>query len=311
MPEPLDFETVRWKLADQMDEDDVKVLLENKDKLNDEEKDAFADILQSSEPLPENPLEHYLLDGEPEKTTEPIQPEVPEKPVVPETPIVPQTPAQPAQQGMTQEQMDSYLETKKKQWDDEGKTKAEQKEETEKLFDVFAKDEVPADWNAAVNKFAPQLLDAAEKRIMAKLEAKEQAKADLATKTQTEMQKALQTYEAEFDTLITAGKLPARTSPEFKAVHDAIATLGAKRNVKTITEAYTEYMQTPVEFGGGYKTGMDTTKQNAQIEAQKEAAGKIGSGKGVVKTQKGLPLWANIHNMSMDDLLEQRLSQPH
>lgn len=310
MPETRNFEEIRWKLADQLDEDDVKVLLENKDKLNDEEKDAFADILQQEEPLPANPLEHYLLGGEPEKHEEPAQPEIPEiqKTITPE-PAKPD-PQQPAQTGMTQEQMDSYLEAKKKEWDEAGKTQKQQEEETQKLFDIFAKDEVPEDWNAAVNKFAPQLLDAAEKRIMAKLEAKEKEKADAAKKSQEAYDKALKSYEAQYDELIKDGKLPARTDPNFKKIHDAIATIGGKRGSNSIQEAYTEYMQTPEEFGGGYKTGMDEAKQKQALEAQKEAAGRISSGRGVVKQQKGQPLWANIHNMSMDDLLEARLKQP-
>lgn len=310
MPETRNFEEIRWKLADQLDEDDVKVLLENKDKFNDEEKDAFADILQQEEPLPENPLEHYLLGGEPEKPIEPVQPEIPEtqKTTTPE----PEKPApqQVVQQGMTQEQMDSYLEAKKKEWDEAGKTQKQQEEETQKLFDIFAKDEVPEDWNAAVNKFAPQILDAAEKRIMAKLEAKEKEKADAAKKSQEAYDKALKSYEAQYDELIKDGKLPARTDPNFKKIHDAIATIGGKRGSNSIQEAYTEYMQTPEEFGGGYKTGMDEAKQKQALEAQKEAAGRISSGRGVVKQQKGQPLWANIHNMSMDELLENRLRQP-
>lgn len=321
-----DFEKVRWKLAEDMDDKDIEVLLANKDKLNSEEKEAFSNILQASEALPDPA---NVLDDAINKAVEnPENPTNPENPVLPENalptdhpefvPEVPTPPTPPENGAITPSQLDTYLEGKRAQWDAEGKSKKDQKTEEQQItFDLFQKGEIPADWNAAVNKFAPAIIKQAEDRIMAKIEAREKEKSDNQTKIQQEYKKTFDAFESEFAQLVTKKFIPdPKTHPEeYKKVHDQIVELGAREGKTNIASSYNLWRIIPEEHGGGLKMGqspiMTDEAKRKQIEIQKQRAGKIGSGAVAAGSKKAGPRnYNDVHNTNMDDLIEQRLQQP-
>ncbi len=318
MPEPLNFDSVRWKMADDMSPDEVDLIVANKDKLNDEEKEAFSELLLAADSSydPETVLEDNINKA----VDDPTNQDDPEKPKQEATPVEP-TPAETPKvpdNALTPENLDAYMEKKKEQWDAEGKSKQDQLKEEEAIkFEVFGKGEVPEDWNAAINKFAPALLDAAEKRILARLDKQNKEIADNQTKLRQTQQEIFTRFEKEFETLATSKLIPdPKTQPdEYKKTHDAIIAIGDAHGKSNVTDAYKLWSIIPKEHGGGLGTGGKADPEaakRAKIESQKEAASKISSGRGAVGTKKGgAPNWAKIHNTSIEDLIEEAQTNYH
>jgi hypothetical protein len=308
-----EFEKTRWKLADEMDAHDIEVLSANKDKLNDEEKAAFGTLLnltpeagntESDVAIPDvDPLEQAIATAGDEPVTHVIEPPVP---TVPTPPVLPDN-------VITQDKLDSYIEGKRKEWEAEGKTAAEQKTEQDKIEKLFDEGYTPKDWNEYSTQFLDKVAPILEKRFFAKLEAAE-AQKTAQRQQMSDTQKAVYAaFENEFKTLATNKLIPdpSTQADEYKKVHDAIIAIGDAHGKTNITDAYKLWSIIPVDKGGGldYQSSGATAKQ--KIEAQKQAAGRIGKGGGGIATVKpGAKDYNTIHNMNIDDLIEARLSQP-
>jgi hypothetical protein len=323
MPEPLDFDKVRWKLADQMLPEEVDLIIANKDKLNDEEKAAFADLLDAAEPLADDPkdvLDNAINDAvdDPANAEPPAgDPPAPQSaaPVTPEKPVVTLDPTNI----VTTADLETYLEEKKKQWDAEGKSKADQKTEAEKITTMFDSGYTPKDWNEFGVQYLEKISPLIESRVLAKLEAQNKTIEENRSKMQQTQREIYQRFETEFATLATSKLIPdPKAQPEeYKKVHEQILAIGDAHGKSNVTDAYKLWAIIPVEHGGGLvgagKAPVDPKlAEKARIDAQKIAAGKIGSGRGgVAPVKKGATRsWAEVHGQSMEDLIESRLQQP-
>lgn len=316
--EQKEFEAARWKLVEDLSDRDVEVLLSHRDQLNQEEQDAFGAVLDASTPFPDDP--NAVLDttinqaiDDPQNQTDPNQPpadpnqpaaapaQPPAQPVVP--PVTPPAPTVP----QTQEQLDAYLEQKRKGWEAEGKTQAEQAAESTKIQQFFDAGYTPADWNQYTNDMFQKLAPMMEQRIIATLEARNKEAVENANKIKETQQQVMGRFEAEFDTLSNNGLIPKRDDPQYKTVRDAIWKVGDTNGKTNITDAYKLWSIIPIEHGGGLIVeGSTQPNPQQQINRQKQAAGRIQSGAGAVGGKKpgGPAEWHNVHSTSLDDLLD-------
>lgn len=312
--ERKEFEAARWKLVEDLSDRDVELLLANRTELNQEEQDAFGAVLDAATPFPDDP--NAVLDqnigaaiDDPQNQGDPNQPPAdPAQPnVAPVQPAQPVAPAPAPTVPQTQEQLDAYLEQKRKVWEAEGKTQADQAAEAGKIQQFFDAGYTPADWNQYTNDMFQKLAPMMEQRIIATLEAKNKEAIDNANKIKETQQQVMQRFEGEFDTLSNNGLIPKRDDPQYQAVRDAIWKIGDENGKTNITDAYKLWSIIPVDHGGGLIVdGSTQPTPQQQITRQKQAAGRIRSAQGAVGGKKpgGVAEWHNIHSTSLDDLLD-------
>lgn len=320
----MDFDKVRWKLADDLSVEEANLIVQNKALLNDEEKAAFADVLQAAEPLPDNPLDAAINDAVDDPAnqdpaaaiTEPTPPNQPTQPPAVATPAAPIAPVVP-DNVVTQDKLDSYLAEKKKEWDAAGKTAAEQAAEAAKVQQFFDAGYAPKDWNDYTNVMLEKVAPLIEQRVLATLDKRNAEFAENQKKIKATQDQIFQQFEKEFDTLATSKLLPdPKEKPaEYAAAKKQIIAIGDAHGKNNVTDAYKLWAIIPVEHGGGLVTGAapvdPQAAEKAKIAAQKAAAGRIGSGRGAPGVVKpGAPQYAKVHGARMEDLLEERLSQP-
>lgn len=332
----MDFDKVRWKLADDLTVDEANLIVQNKDKLNDEEKAAFSQVLLSAEPLADNPLEAaiekavddpanqdpaaVIQDPANPVAQDPANPTAPAQ-AAPVAPVIPAAPAPAAvpDNVVTQDKLDEYLAEKKKEWDAAGKTAAEQEAAAKQVQQFFDAGYAPKDWNDYTNTMLEKVAPLIEQRVLATLEkrnAEFEKQQSTVRKTQEEIYKR---FEGEFATLATNKLIPdPKEKPdEYKKAHEQILALGDAHGKTNVTDAYKLWAIIPVEHGGGLATTPAAPVADPAVEAKrkadaaKAAAGRIGSGRGAPGAPKAGPPAANyIHNTSMEDLIDQRLQQP-
>lgn len=308
MPEPLDFETIRWKTADQLSSDEADFLVKNVDKMNDEEKTAFGDLIQQATPLSEDPLTDAIA-----ATTDAKEPVVPIDPATPAaaapaaaTPPAPELP----DSVVTEDKLESYLEMKRKEWADEGKTKEQQAVEEKKVQQFFDNGYLPKDWNDYTNAMLEKIAPVMEQRILAVLDKRNAELETNKQKIQQTQQQVFANFEKEFTTLAEGKLIPdPKTQPEeYKKTHAAILAIGDKYGRSNVTDAYKLWASIAESEGGGFKTAGATAPT---IDQQKQRAGAIGSARGsVAAPKKGPKPWHEVHVMSLEDQIEQRLQQP-
>lgn len=304
-----EFEKTRWKLADQMDDHDIEILLANKEKLNEEERAAFAHLITEDEPFSDNPLDDAInksIDA-PENQTDD---EIPTPPVV--EPVIPIIPAPSIPENVvTQDKLDTYIEGKRKEWEAAGKTKAEQDKEETKIQRLFEEGYEPKDWNEYSMQFLEKMTPIIEKRMFDRLEKERQAQVDLQNQTRTEQQKVYQQFEGEFANLSKQKLIPDPTTQpdEYKRVHEEIIKVGDAHGKSNITDAYKLWAILPKQHGGGLDYTPPAVDPNKRIQAQKQAAGRVGSSKGAVIPARKANDYNTIHNARMEDLIDNRLAQ--
>jgi len=317
MDEKKAFEEARWKLADDLTDRDIELLVKHKGELNQEEQDAFRDVLSASvAPFPDDPNQvlddtiKEAVDHEAENAPPPDANQPPAN-TQPATPPAPATPAAaPSNIPQTQEQLDAYLEHKRRQWDTEGKTQAEQDAKEKEIQTFFDAGYKPQDWNEAANQMFQKFAPLFEQRVIARLEAQNKKNLETLDERKKSQEVVMQGFEKEFDTLSENGLIPKRDDAQYEAVRKQIWDIGDNNGKTNITDAYKLWSIIPVTHGGGLVVeGGETpppADPNAQIDRQKQAAGRIKSGAGAGGGSKkgGPPVWANIHSTSMDDLLE-------
>lgn len=313
----MDFEQIRWKLADDMSPQEVELIVSNQDKLNDEEKAAFAGLISAAQPLsgPDDILNDTInaaveneidnANNNPENTEQQnAAPAV--APVVPATPAQPVIPTVP----QTQEQLDAYLEQKRKGWETEGKTKQEQTVEETKIQQFFDAGYTPKDWNEYTNDMFNKIAPAVEQRIIARLQEENRKFAEQQTQLKATQKEVYDKFEGEFATLAQSKLIPdpATQKEEYDKVHNQILAIGDAHNKTNVTEAYKLWSIIPVIHGGGLvvsETPAAKPDTKAAMERQKAAAAKIQPGRGAPGSRKGgPPQWAHVHNANIDDLIE-------
>lgn len=307
----MDLDQIRSKPVTDLNADDIRVLNENQDKLTNEEFLAFQDVLSAGDPFPTDPnavLDNAIDDGLGAQDPQPpVTPEVPAN-TQPATPAQPTTPTVPAPTvPQTQEQLDAYLEQKRQAWAAEGKTKAEQEAETDKIQQFFDAGYTPKDWNEYTNEMFEKIAPLMEKRIIATLESRNKEFQDQQDKIKATQAEVRKRFEDEFDTLSNNGLIPKRDDPQYEAVKKQIWDVGDNNGKTNITDAYKLWSIIPVTHGGGLVVeGTEApVDPNAQINRQKQAASRIQPGRGSIAPSKpSAPSWSNIHSTSMDDLIE-------
>lgn len=312
MDESKELEQARWKLVEDLTDRDVELLVKHKGELNQEEQDAFRDVLSASSPFADDPNEvlnqtiNQAVD-DPQNQDDPNNPQPPvnAQPATPAQPVTPATPAPTVPQ--TQEQLDAYLEQKRKSWEAEGKTKTEQEQEATKIQQFFDAGYTPKDWNEAAQDMWKKMAPLMEQQIIAKLDKRNAEIVQNQEKIRETQQQVMQRFEGEFDTLSNNGLIPKRDDAQYKAVRDAIWKIGDENGKTTITDAYKLWSIIPVDHGGGLIVdGTTTPSPQQQINRQKQAAGRIRSAAGTVGGKKpgAVPEWHNVHSLSMDELLD-------
>lgn len=321
-----DFETAAIQPNESIGPNEAKVLLENKERWNDEEKVRFESL-----------TEEGFVNREPEVPVDET-PTVPTAPVVPETPATPVTPepAPPVTPPVlspekVKEEISAFVDEKKKELADAGASKAEQKEAEDRILEIWGykkgedgklfipKEDQPKDWNDAFTRFVgfirqhPEVLfkDTAPyvRGQMAELNAQDQAKVD------TEMKK----YDAEVADLYKEGKMPNPATDEGKKVDMQLTQIAIQYGLTSLKDAHNLWSKIPVEHGGGYvpqgvpasagttpvAPAVDQKKEAAS--AQKKAAAKVGSSGagGVVPSKGGSVSYSDIHTKSMDQIMSE------
>lgn len=306
----MDFETVRWKLADTLTPEEGEFIVANKDKLNDEEKAAFADVLQAAEPLPD--LEKVIdatANADPENPVEPVTPAPVADPVTPPAVVAPVIP----DNVVTQDKLDSYLTEKRKEWEAEGQSKEQQKEKEKEAQQLFDSGYLPKDWNDYSTAFLEKVSPIIEARVLATLDKQNKINEDNQNKIRQTQKEVFDRFETEFATLAKSKLIPdpVEKPDEYAKVHAAILKMGDENGKTNVTDAYKLWSIIPVEHGGGLATGAPVVTPEEKIDQQKDAAGRIGSGRGAPTISKaGPPDAAVIHNTSLEDLVANRLMKP-
>lgn len=281
MPEEntLDLEKVRLLPLENIGTAEIAFLNEHKAELDAEEKAAFVGFLTP----------------DPEVIAAPVIPE-------PETPTPPVTPA-PAinpDEFIKKEEMASYIEDKRKEWEAANVSKAEQDKKEAEIKQLYKEGELPTDWNDFGNK----VIDSAVEKVFAQLNKQNEDAKAAAAATEKEREKVLAGFQAEFATLEKDGKIPNVGTEEGKKVMEQIFKVGMDNGKVTVTEAYALWSQLPEEFGGGYKTGNTAEKQ--RLNKQKEAAGKVGGGTTAPPATEAWIKPEERRKLSMDQLLDRR-----
>ncbi len=113
----------------------------------------------------------------------------------------------------------------------------------------------PKDWNEGIKVAVQAALDAVEEKKVTE------------TKVQEAARKA---YEAEWDGIVTANNLPKRDTEEGKKVLKAVYDVGVKYSQPTFTKAYELYKTLPTSAGGALELG-----EKGKSNPNRQAAGKV------------------------------------
>jgi hypothetical protein len=171
---------------------------------------------------------------------------------------------------------------------------------------IFAPGWQPKDWN----DFATQLLKNpnAVKMLQEKL-VPETRKAieDLTNKERQELENINVGFDREYQNLSKKGLLPAMTTEEGARINQEISMVGATFGQTNLTKSYELWKKLPKSEGGGLEY---TPPAKERLNAQKAAAGKVGSSQGGSPGAVGVPKKYNdLHLRSLDDQVEDALKQ--
>jgi hypothetical protein len=275
MPDELNLDQLKLKTADQLRPNEKEFLKQNVDKLNDEDKDAYRDFLET--PAPEV------------NANESVVPEVAE-PVVPAKaepePVVFKTEAEAKAfvEKVTAEREAKAAQDAK---DKQAAIDAAKTPEEKKYVDENWK---PKDWNEGIKTAAEAAADILEQR---------QDKKNKAEKAQREA------LEKEWDGITEKNKLPARSTPEGQKILKAVFEVGTKYNQRTFTEAFELYSKIPVDQGGGYDpAGVAKAAELEKGKTRREAAAKVTGASPAAATK--VPIvkdYQTLHNTPVSKLI--------
>lgn len=171
---------------------------------------------------------------------------------------------------------------------------------------IFDPEYKPKDWN----DFAVNLLKSPEAvKILQEKIVPETRKAieDMTTKERQELENINKGFDSEYNGLAKKGLLPALDSEEGQKLNQEISLIGATYGQVSLTKSYELWKNIPKAKGGGLEY---TPPAKEKLNAQKAAAGKIGSSAGGAKAPaaKGRS-YADLHNKNLDTIVSERLSE--
>lgn len=248
------IDELRLKTASQLDDNEREYLKANTDKLNDEDKEAYADFLSVDVPA----------------TQEVVAEEVPPVEAEPTTPA--QT-EQPKFTFNTEAEAREFVKNLQRE-DDAAKQKAIDEAKTPEQKKYVEDNWKPADWNEAMR--------------LAVKHAKEEIREEDAKK---EAEATAKRLDEEWKQLSTEKKLPPLTTEEGRIIHANIIKYGVAAGKQTFHDAYNVWANVPKEHGGGLDPKSTPTTQTVtpseaarilaeqkktQLTDQKKVAAKIG-----------------------------------
>ncbi len=274
------------KEVEEYSEDEKSFIREHANELDDEEKWAFSPFL--------NPDTSDVTDDE--ESTENPQPDEDGKgeEIEEETPAEVTPPVQPDVVAFkSKEEIDAYVakvvEERQQKAEESGE---EPPKEPVKLFDDSF---VPKN----ANEFAAEFLEKA-----APLLAERQA--EMTKRERDEVERINKDFDEQYTKVAQEKGLPALETPEGQEVNKQIAMLSATYGVDNYNDGYDLWSRTAKEFGGGYESApVAPVKQD--MSAQKQAASRIGKSSGEGRTKNSSQNYQDIHNTSLDSLLEKSL----
>lgn len=262
--------------VDTYTDDDWGLIKSNQDKLNSEEKERFSEQLN------------------PEPQKEEVQEQVEE--------------AKEESKGFDKEELDQYLEDKRKEWDKQGVSQAQQDKAEEDIKEFFKKDELPRDWNHAGTRISAQTIAEIKShpeefaKILAPhmIKETEEIKRTITEEQRKKIETTNKEWDGQMEALAKEGKVPPLDTKEGKEVDRQIAAIGLKYNQPDMKSAHDLWAAIPKEAGGG----LDMSK--ARMKQQKRQASMIGGGTGGNGgSNRRTFSQADIHNKSIDQLIEQ------
>ncbi len=246
----MDLDKIKLKTAEQLIDTEKEFLRANIDKLNEEDKEAYKDIIIPPEPETSTPEEPENLEThEPETST-------------------------PEDKKFTFSNEEEAREFVRKQ--------TEENERAKQAAIDAAK--TPAEKKYVDENWRPKNWDEAVK--LAVKHAKEEIRKEDEENRQKQISQSLQ---KQWEDLAIEKKLPDIKTKEGRTIHDNIVKYGIATNKHTFQEAYDVWLKVPKEIGGGFnpddKTTLPITPSDAGkiLAQQKKVASKIGGQNSGVK----------------------------
>jgi len=328
-----EFELAVIKGNDELRPDDIKTILDNKDKWNDEEKVRFEKLTEEGFPE-EKPAET----PEEKEAREKEEAEAATKQKEEEEEKKKNEPTDEEKLEMkklsTQKEIDEYVEQKKKEIKDAGGTKKDEKEEEKKIIEFIKyekneegklfipKEREPKDWNDAFTKVVRHLQDHPDIILKGTAPQIREALRELEKEEKQIAENQNKEFDKEMQTMAKEGKVADPKTQEGKLVDYLITNMGASNGLTSMKEAYELWIKVAPEFGGGHgykpgtplwqvkdrkivpiKPGEKTEEKKDTVIDQKKLASKVGGGG--APGGKTLPpkKYSDIHSKSMDELL--------
>lgn len=289
----FDIEKLKLKTTSQLDDNEKQYLIDNVDKLNDEDREAYSDFLIADD-IPntdENTITQETTGEENQPTDQAGE----------DTGDGGQNNNEPQKEYVFESEEDAKNFVLKVQQEQEAAKKAAIDAATTPAEKKYVEENwVPDDWNVALKKAVE----------IAKKEIREEDAA--VVKKQEDNAKRL---ENEWQDLRKLHNLPERNTDEGRQIHDGIVTLGIKHGKTNFKDAYDLWSIVPKDKGGGYDpvAAVQEAKKaesKQKISAQKKVASKLGgqAPETSVKSANGgnleTPDYNTLHNAkSVGDLL--------
>jgi hypothetical protein len=286
----MDLEVVRWKTADDLDPEEAAFLRENVDKLNQEELDAFAEVLKEPE-AEEEELEATGTGGEEEEKEEE---EVEEK----------EEEKKPDAQYLTKDEANEFVQ--KALADREAAKKdaetgtAEEKAAKQEILKLFPDGYKPTD----PNEFASKIVEALTP-ILTQKTIENIGQMNAAQRKQFDDANAR--LDAEYTEIAKKNGLPELSSEKGQLINGQLATVAAKYGIDNYHEAYELWSKLPAQYGGGFSVADEEKAQKKEaLKGQKKAASMVGksSGEGSTGGKNSGPTREEIATLDMDKLLD-------
>lgn len=250
-----DLDKLKLKTSSELDSDEKEFIKQNRDKLDEEDIDAYKDFLTDALPAEdEEDSSESDQSGDGDGTGEDAGGEKP--PVTPETRTF-----------KTEEEIKEFV----------VKTLTEQqKEEKQKAIDAATTVEEkkwvdenwrPKDWNEGIKTL----------KDIIKEELKEDTK-----KSEREQVEKVELVKKEWDTITKKNKLPKRDTEEGKKILQGVYDIGTKFGQTSLTNSYELWKAIPTDQGGGRDIGaIKKEKANEQRKAAAKISGDSPGGQKV------------------------------
>lgn len=281
MPQELNLDTVRLKMASELDEKEKAFIRENVNDLTDEDRDAYGEILRNGDAAQEE-NETEIDPGTPDTQTS--ESEASETSTTPE----PTESTTPSRYSFESEEEAAAFVRKQLEENEKQKQAAIDAASTPAEKKWVEDNWKPKNWNEGIKTAAEAAADLVEERQRARAEA---------------VDKQNQKIEADWQALRKENNLPdirnedGSVNEEGLAIHNSIVDLAKKHGKTNFKDAYDLWAIVPKDKGGGYEIPASDAgaalaeERKRKANEAKNAAAKLGAqnqGAGSVKGSSSL-----------------------